>query len=259
MANPNHNRKDVREDLAEKAELVSEWFEVPQKLTIPEDIHYYAVDMKVLEKESKNHKFRTAPVPEKNQTALQIHKWLGLVSPKKDTPSYPAGDWSVAERELVYRGERIGQVHQVEVPIWMYEQAQFVLMTNPAERTRDKHKINVSFGASNNDAVLVDFTEPVVTYKRTAEPKEEGAAPASVEIKEPVPPEVLILSPEGKLLLHDSDVDKEDSERKERVNAWQEKVKEMEKKNDGRPSKPGDDIFNKPPGGGGGGTGGGGA
>jgi hypothetical protein len=256
MANPNYNRKDVREDLAEKPELVSEWVEVPQKLTIPEEIRYYAYDIKFAE--PKNSEYRGQNAPDKNQAALQIHKWLSVLSPKKDSPSYPVGDWSICERELVYRGERIGQVHQVKVPIWMFDQAQFVLMTNPAERLlRNKHKIDVSFSpAGNNDAVLVDFTEPVVTYQRAAEAKEDGDAPASPKAEDKVPQEVLILSPEGRLLVHNSAVDKSDEtpegkERKARVEAWHKKIQEMEKKNDPKSGKPGDEIFTKPGGPGG--------
>jgi len=258
MANPNHKRKDVREDLAGKDHLESEWTLVPQRLAVgAEEIHYYAVDQKGLEPRDSKRKFDDIRSPDgKHQTVLQIHKWLNTVSPKRDAPSFAVGDWSVAEREVVYRGERIGQVHTVEIPFWMFDQSQFILMTNPAERlSKDKHKIHVSFGATNNDAVLVDFTDPVVSYKRTAESKEDGGAPVQLEVKDTAPQEVLVLSPEGKLLVHNTDADKDDKERKERLAAWRKKIEDMEKKNETKPGK--DDPFSKPGGpGGSGGSGG---
>jgi hypothetical protein len=255
MANPNYKRKDVREDLAAVDHLESPWTLVPQKLTVPEEIHYFAFDQRSDPKDSKR-KFDDPRSPDpKFQTVLQIHKWLSSASPKKDAPEYPVGDWSVAEREVVYRGERIGQTHTVEVPIWMYDQNQFVLLTNPAERlTKDKHKIHVPFGASNTDAVLVDFTDAVVSYKRATDSKEDGGAPATTEVKDTVPQQVLILSPEGRLLVHDVDTDKNDKDRKDRLEAWRKRIEEMEKKNDNKTGKPGDDIFTKP--GGPGGSGG---
>jgi hypothetical protein len=255
MANPNFKRKDVREDLAGKDHLESEWTLVPQKLAVgAEEIHYYAVDQKGLEPRDSKHKFDDIRLPDgKHQIVMQIHKWLNTVSAKRDAPSFPVGDWSVAEREVVYRGERIGQVHTVEVPFWMFDQAQFVLMTNPAERlTKDKHKIHVSFGATNNDAVLVDFTDPVVWYKRTTESKEDGGAPVQLEVKDTVPQEVLVLSPEGKLLVHNTEADKDDKERKDRLAAWRKKIEDMDKKSETKPGK--DDPFSKP--GGPGGSGG---
>jgi hypothetical protein len=255
MHNPNYKRKDVREDLAANDHLESEWTPVPQKLTVPEEIHYFAVDQKLVEPKESKHKFEEIHTPVAGQTVLQIHKWLTFESPKKDATSYPVGEWSIAERELVYRGERIGQVHPVEVPVWMFDQAQFVLMTNPAERlNRDKHKIHVSFGAVNTDAVLIDFTDPVVSYKRTGESNEDGGAPVPLEVKDTVSQQVLILSPEGRLLVHDTDADKSDKERKERLEAWRKKIEDMQKKGENKPGKP-DDPFSKP--GGPGGPGGG--
>jgi hypothetical protein len=255
MANPNYKRKDVREDLAAVDHLESPWTLVSQKLTVPEEIHYFAVDQRTLEPKDSKHKFDGIRAPDgKYQTVLQIHKWLAYASPKKDSPNYPVGDWSIAEREVVYRGERIGQVHPVEVPIWMFDQAQFVLMTNPAERlSKDKHKISVSFGAAT-DAVLVDFTGAAVSYRRIAESKEDGGAPATVEVKDTAPPQVLILSPEGRLLVHDVDADKEDKDRIARLEAWRKRIEDIEKKNETKPGKPGDDIFTRP--GGPGGSGG---
>ena len=102
----------------------------------------------------------------------------------------------------------------------------------------------MSFGATNNDAVLVDFTDPVVSYKRTAESKEEGGASVQLEVKDTAPQEVLVLSPEGKLLAHNTDADKDDKDRKDRLAAWRKKIEDMEKKNETKPGK--DDPFSKP-------------
>src|SRR5262249_57046242 len=57
MTNPNYKRKDVREDLARDKELNSPWYELPEKLFVPEELEYFAVDMKQLDSK----KFQTTP------------------------------------------------------------------------------------------------------------------------------------------------------------------------------------------------------
>ena len=48
--------------------------------------------------------------------------------------SYPVGDWVVAERQLVWRGELLGQKAPTHVPIWSPEVSGFILAGKPVIR-----------------------------------------------------------------------------------------------------------------------------
>jgi hypothetical protein len=251
LNNPNFGRTDVPSYLSDKKELESEWTAVGHRFSFSEEIQYYAFDTKKV----------GAMLPQHNQAVLQIHRWVPSVdvTPKGSrTTNLPVGEWLIAERALVYKGEEIGQPHRLKVPVWMHSQAAFQLATCPTARTAEKHIIDVPFRGIAGDAVLVDFTGPEVTYKKAPKAKDNASDPVAVEVKQEASAELLILTTEGKLILRDRKTDSspatpEGEEREKRVKLWKERMKKIEDAEKG--TKPGDDLFNK---GGGGGTGGGG-
>jgi hypothetical protein len=247
LNNPNFGRTDVPSYLSDKKELESEWTPVGHTLCVPEEIQYYAF----------NNKRAGAVQPQNNQAVLQIHRWLPTVNvtPKSSHAiELPVGEWLVAERALVYKGENIGQAHPLKVPVWRYNQSAFQLATNPTAPTRDRHMMDVPFSGYRGDAVLIDFTGGEASYKKAPRAKDDASDPVAVEVKEKASPELVILTAEGKLIVRDYDTDSnpltpEGKERKERFDQWKERVKKIEEAD--KPSKPGDDLFNR-----GGGTGG---
>jgi hypothetical protein len=232
MANPNYGRKvgpgreDVRSPTyAQDKELKSEtWFTVPQKVVVPPELLYYAVDQKALDgrdyvaRRGPNYRFE----PDKDRTVLQIQKWLEKVSTGN---SQLVGDWAVAERVPVYRGEYVPRQVRVEIPVWRFTRESFVIASDKEAR-RYGPGIDVSFGYDRPDGAetaVVDFEGGNHTYDkvvgRTADDK-----PISHKVDDVSGTEVLLLSPDGKLMAHDSAPDVKDKERKDILKKYKDKI-----------------------------------
>ena len=117
MANPNYNKqKEVASPAyaASKEPLVSDWFEIPQSVTVPPEYHLYAVDQNVLDGNSYRGQhagvqlLRDPNTGAPRQAVFQIHKWLKDVLPTINasiSATCPAHwrKWSVADAcVLVY-------------------------------------------------------------------------------------------------------------------------------------------------------------
>jgi hypothetical protein len=225
MTNPNYQRPDVAwPALAVEKEIKSDWVLVPEKLTVPPEVIYYAVDMKAVE--PKN--FFNSPVAGPNQVAVQAHRWLEHVVPDPASRNigYPVGDWLVAERLLVTRGEFMHREARMEVPVWDPISEHFSF----PEHKRSK-KLPVLFGSDSDatDPLLLDFQGGEIMYSKFAGMDEDK--PKYVAVKDKMPTELVILSPDGKLLVRDSDTDtNHDNERSQRVVKWKERIKEVQEK-----------------------------
>jgi hypothetical protein len=147
MANPNYGRKDVAApDLAAVWEIHSDWYEVPQKVVVPPELVYYAVDQKELAGVNRYKGIHRDAWLNKDRAALQIHRWLETFSPKLDrTRELPVGEWVVAERVIAHRGEYVGFPQRIEFPYWRTTQEQFVL----ARETRAAGKAPACRSASD--------------------------------------------------------------------------------------------------------------
>jgi hypothetical protein len=229
MANPNLGHKDVASpDYARDKELTSAtWFEVPQTVVVPPEIQYYAVDQLLLEKEYEGPNARENVYSDR-QTVLQVHRWLDHV-PCGKRDHLTVGEWSIAERLVVYRGEYVGRKQKVELPCWIPEQQRFRLAVTPAAEPRlDGSRptgVEVSFAYEPTDTLLVDFEGGETFYRRAG-----GVEP----VHDFATTEVLLLSPGGKLLARDSVTDARDPERNGRLEAWRCRIKELqERKEDG--------------------------
>ena len=111
--------------------------------------------------------------PEKDrQTVMQIHKWLE--SADNQGGFRPVGEWVVAERLLVYRGEYISRRLKCEVPEWKATREEFILASESATTARKKETgITVDFNQAGNDAILVDFEGGEVAVDRVVRRTEE--------------------------------------------------------------------------------------
>jgi hypothetical protein len=186
------------------------------RATLPEELHFYAVDERA--KNPRGYRglnFRLLPAPD--QAVIQVHRWLGYYG------NAPVGDWVIAERLFVYRGESLGRDAVVKVPIWIPAKRGFVLANKEGSRVAFRTGIN-------NAPLLVDFEggplQPV-TYQHVVQGLE--GAKLTTRFEEIVPMGMLLLSPSGKLLFRKSDVDERDEERVDRHKKWADRMAEVEK------------------------------
>jgi hypothetical protein len=218
MGNPNFGRPDAAsQSFAHLTELpAKDWYVLPEKVTVPQDLYYYAVDQAKLDavapkepkdpnqpKEPKEAKLPVQPIKE-NQTVLQIQKWLEVLKTKRE--EQPIGEWVIAERVVATRGEPIGP-QKVEVPYWRSTQDRFTMLVEGPQKGRFRGPPTVEVPFSEGDEpILVDFTGGDATYKRTQLVTDKGAAV-----------EVLLLMPDGTLAAHDSAKDAIEAKRVSRL------------------------------------------
>ncbi len=236
MANPNLFRPDVANphyadpDDGKNVELLSDWSAVPIRVAVARELIYYAADQKVIDEApvaGKREKYagpNTAVYPSDKVLVLQAHRWL------KDFRlgtggSMIIGDWAVAERLPVYRGEYIGRRIRVEMPVWRYQRETYVMTTDDNIKKGNKG-LPIPFGfeekkAAAPEAILVDF-EPAGGRGHSDARKVADTAAA----------QALILSPDGKLLLREGALDTFDQERVNRLEDFRKRIKEVKKKSE---------------------------
>jgi hypothetical protein len=233
MANPNYQRMDVASPEYKEKETLesSDWYEVPQIVSVPQELYYYAVDetqnlsrreLAALPQESAQAKLLRQNRPSADQVVLQFHRWVETTQQsKKDTEQIPVGEWAVADRVLVSRGEYIGRKVTIDLPIWKYTQNTFILPADKPTLNRKALKpntgIEVDFGQdpAENNMILVDF---------------EGGRGVSLpgsKTSDDCAVEVLMLSPDGKLHAHNSGKDIADTNRTERREAVLKRIQDV--------------------------------
>lgn len=233
MANPNYGRKDVAfKSLATMKELTASEWSSPVSVKVPPSTFLYAVDEKPE---------RGQPAGEsitKDRAPFQIHKWLSYVLTNPENPQsvQAVADWAVLERHVVYKGEYIGRAVPTKLPVWVTAMDDWAL----AMGKNRQRQVPVDFSTRPNPnalpAVLVDFEGGKALSQRVG----------TRSISEETPMQMLVLMPDGKLMVRSSDVDTEDAERKERVESRRKWVKEVESgKKDGQKPQ-GTNLFDRP-------------
>lgn len=225
MANPNYQNANVASpEYKEKETLESkEWFEMDQIVSVPQETFYYVVDemqgisrrdLLTLPRESAQYRLLNQRNPLPDQVVFQFHRWVEVtLANRKESNPTPVGEWAVADRVFVSRGEYVGRIVNVDLPIWKYNQNAFIL---PVEDQKvrpgksPKTGIDVEFGQdpAENNLILVDFEGG-----RLSIPSPFGA---KKNIDDTSAVEVLMLSPDGKLLARNSTKDSADKDRKDR-------------------------------------------
>ncbi len=249
MANPNAGRKTnevASPSYASPKPLESDWFTIPEKVYVPPDVHFYAVDQKDLDQKDpdlQKDPTRRDPRPYKgihanasprpDQTILQVHKWLSSIPLPGSRDQVPIGDWSIAERTFVYRGEYAGTEEKVEVPFWKASVDSFAFVADPKSKgLKIKEPIEVSFRdedpKTKTQTILLDFTGTTASYEKAVQRKEDDdKAPRGQTITDKIANEVLLLSHDGQLLVHDSVKDAKDQERIDRLHAWRQWIEDV--------------------------------
>src|SRR5262249_44997772 len=154
------------------------------RVSVPSDVHYYAGDEERLHKKGEYKGINAGQgYDSTKQTVVQLHRWLGTyeLTRGKSTDFYAVGDWGIAERRFVYRGESLNQQAPTYVPIGAPEQSGFILAGNAPARGREKRPISqVHFVDAAKAPMLVDFEGGTLTYHRraVAAPKNEDGTTA---------------------------------------------------------------------------------
>ena len=231
MANPNYNQPKAvaYAALAKPKELLAnDWSLVP-KIDVPLDTFWYAVDSRA--------------DPEK--VNLQMHRWVDYTQPPSDLSSstaVPVADWSILEREQTYRGDYIGRMASVELPIWSIENETYEMYHVKGRPSRIPVDFAVKEAGAKSPAVLVDFNggkgSTVKAWGKT--------------LKEDVPLELLVLNPDGRLIVRNSVDDEENTERSTRESDWKEWVTKVKMGQSNRPRGAGGAAGGMPGGKGGG-------
>jgi hypothetical protein len=229
VANPNFGRKDVAwAALAADKELKSDWVMVDKAVEVPPELYYYAIDLKTQGDKDQQKALWNAPNPGPNQVPVQSHRWVENVYPDPARPrdGFAVGDWCIAERMLVTRGESLGRTDKVEVPIWDVLSERFSLASLTVSGRKTKQKVPVFFGAEGQpDSVLVDFQGGLLDYNKFAGMDEDKPKYTLVHDRAPV--ELVVMSADGKLSAHRGDADMSDDDRKARVETWQKRIDEI--------------------------------
>jgi hypothetical protein len=221
--------------------LKSKWIQLATVVTVPAESFLYAHDVKTYRDQINT----TYPAEGKEATAetkalnklfqvrddqavVEIATWMEQVkagSSKRE----PVGAWVVAEIP-VGRGEFIGRRQYVKLPLWSSETQQYTLREVP-ETAAVKRKFLpkgwlVDFSTTS---VLVDFDGGKVKTKSSYRFDDKGNLVAGTRnIEEDVGTELLIVRPDGKLVVRNSLVDDADPDRKAISTEWARWLKEVE-------------------------------
>jgi len=246
MANPNYKRRDTASpSYMSKPELeAGEWSRDKLVLRVEPELRYYAVNQAEAEKlANSSAKYsdrfsRDTNLKPDRVTFFQAHRWVEFVRRAGDRSAdqLPVGEWAVAERFPVYRGEYVGRSERVEVPCWMPNLEKFIIPTESGASKADPG-VTVSFGfnagGEQPEAILVDFDGGAVAYNRVVGRK--GDKVETKRLPDASAGEVLMLSPDGKLLLHESALDVADKDRQKRLKEFKTRVREV--KESGKPAE----------------------
>lgn len=206
IANPNYKKpaeKVAFEMLARDPELpvdASTWVSTPS-ITIPQNYFLYAMDQhqydQTINPPAKvNKSVEDAYKLPKEATTFQIHQWLG--SDKYDQriaerEPYAIGDWGIIERQVVRKGARIGAEEWIVVPVWKKMKEAFELPRMPqGKKQPDAIGAHLRFKDDDKAPVLIDFTGG------------KKMKPNNTAVEEETAVDALILTPDGKLRVHNS-------------------------------------------------------
>jgi hypothetical protein len=258
MQNPNWNKPEAEvanKLLTRDRDLWSEWTPVKKadgtmlRVTVPGDTFLYVVDEQALAlKENPKEPYKgmnwNARPDANKQVVLQIHKWLSFYEwapPKSSVTFFPVGDWVVGERIFATRGEYVGlKKVMTHVPIWSPEKSEFILAGKPVRGrpgTDTRPAEEVGYIEAGKAPLLVDFEGGTMTYHHGAPPpKSDDGTPAeepkpstggtATDVKAPAATEVLLLTPEGKLVARSSAEDETDEKRVAREKDFTRRVKD---------------------------------
>jgi hypothetical protein len=251
LTNPNYKRyKEVAaKKFASLDELWSQAKYIPP-VHVPYGVQYYAADEAALDTKWKSSKTitpgadKSLPSDNREKVAIQIHQWFPEVEPFRHK-NIKLGDWLVAERLLVQRGDFIAK-DQVPtlVPEWSAEKEKFHLATTLATKGFRKRKdVLVDFSTKTENglppALLVDI-------HGGKQMRNIGKRPG---VLDNAAAEILVLTPEGDLVVRNSRQDSSadnpvGKERIDRLEAYKARVKKLKEASDPTKKNADGGVFN---------------
>jgi hypothetical protein len=216
MNNPNFHKKNLAyTSLGEPEELVSaEWTPVP-KVEVPYDTYWYAIDKRA----------------SKELTNVQIQHWLGNYFLPESSQESHVADWAILEKTPLYRGEYVGRTAPVEVTAWKMIKQDDEIVVNT--KTKEK-KIPVDFtvrkGNKQHPTLAIDF-EGGEGLKTSYQGK---------SVTDNTPVQVMVLTPEGKLIVQNSEEDTSNAEREQRLKEYKKRIEDAKKTRRTGPVRPGE-------------------
>ncbi|HKB35650.1 MAG TPA: hypothetical protein VKD72_04300, partial [Gemmataceae bacterium] len=253
MRNPNYSpepdkRKDTTPELARDKVLFSDEVRVPL-VTVPPDQYFYALEepnsgpkLNTWLKSVEPWRWGSSLPPDRRgtQAAVQIHRWVDSyrADPTDEKTRRPVGEWLVAARILVERGEYVRDLsYRVPVPVKPLDAFEHELDVKPKpQRNQDKHLMDVAFG---DTSVLVDFEGgkvAEVVLREGIDPL--GGGGRRVRLKETVRDEsaveLLIMRPDGKMIARNTTHDTDDKERSERATRFTKRIQDLKNPGAGR-------------------------
>jgi hypothetical protein len=241
VKNPNLDNKNVAAlEMSQVEELVSGWTATPT-VSIPGEVFFYAVDMQPPQKPVSHkisgelpQKLKGVDLTDKPSDVLapvQLHRWTDRFL--EAGLEHLIGDWVIAERILVRRGEPLERRLVVEIPEWDWRESKFVLATSTIRHRSDPF-IPFDFAIEGRPVpLLVDFQGGGHDKYRT---QRNGS---SVGMKDHGALELLVLDESGKLVVRNSQQDTDDPVRVEHYKRWGDRVKAVRDQHDGGPARPG--------------------
>jgi hypothetical protein len=240
MANPNAGRPD-RPPEGQELEA-RDWYVVPEKARLAPDLAFYGVDQKEIDARDPGN----LPPGPRNvypvrtwETVVQVHRWVDFL-PVKNRGALPVGDWAIAERVVVGRGEPLPRP-RVELSYWRTAQASFAMAAEPAKEGVPKPKgppqVELPLAQDGDEPILVDFTRGDLTYLRTQLKTDEPAESPRL-VQDRAISEVLLYTADGRLLAHNAPKDAADPERDARLKAVRDWIDQVKSMKIGRPLNP---------------------
>src|SRR5208283_1222938 len=145
---------------------------------------------------------------QKETAKLQLQGWFELV--KTETETQAIADWIVGDKLAPKPGEYVYSTVKAEVPRWSTKEERFILMIDPKANFGNREKVPIPFGSGSDGPVLVDVEGGAI----------QPPAPGRIKAEKDVAVEMLLLTPDGKLIAHDSWSDRDDPGRQDRLAAY---------------------------------------
>ncbi len=238
MKNPNFGKASLvsKPDDAKRETLEGPWLEIPEVFTAPTDYFLYAHDSaeyadastKLIDANGKEAPFRkfleVDEVKDGRRAVVEIQRWMPSVR-LENSKVEPIGTWVVA-KVPVGPGEFIGKRQFLELPLWSGGLGNYVLRELAGGLRifgiKDpKHQPKGWPMAFRSPSILIDFdggkVRPRINDRDVADDADS---------------ELLILQPDGKLLVRNSGADTVNRDRKERDAVWTEWVARVKERRD---------------------------
>jgi hypothetical protein len=254
LDNPNFGKPEKMltfPDMAKTKEITAEdWVpKEPISVSLSNESFYYATELDAATLDDKYR--RDAKLKgDKDVTFVQMHRWLEKVRLNPDNPAslYPVGEWTLADVPA-RRGEYIGRLEQVKLPVWFPTRETFdfavpiaTAATRPtiigAKPTPGAKGIPVTFAT---DDLVVDW-EGGKIYQEFKVINEKTGTAKTAPVKEDAGVEILVIGVDGTMRVRNSRADLNNPERKQRYEDWKKGLADTEMQ--GKKGGP-DDPFKK--------------